>query len=208
MDFFHRTDSASLRDEFAKEPGDTTFTIHCLYARNSDSETLESPEPHYLTEQEFKKRINDCKNASGILEGPDDNYQQWRQRLVTAELLHPKPPDTAAALNFLHIRPGPDDDDLQNMMFETLEDMIVLFGIELSFVRPLFRNTDVWHSVWRSKGRASFLLVIQKLYAMACAFSSKERETTLIVFGKDATPDLKKWDEDYRETDYNFYIPK
>ncbi|KAI7786209.1 hypothetical protein LA080_004593 [Diaporthe eres] len=208
MDFFHRTDSASLRDDFAKGPGETTFTIHSLYARTSDSETLDIPEPHYFTEEEFQTRIHNCKNKSGILEGPDDNYQQWRQRLVTAGLLHSKPPDTAAALSFLYIRPGREEDGLKDMMFETFEDVIALFGIERSLVHPLWRNTHVWHSVWRSKGKASFLLVIQKLYAMACAFSSKERETTLIVFGGDATPDLKHWDKDYRETNYNFYNPK
>lgn len=207
MDFFHRRDSDSLREAFAEEPGETTFTIYSIYALTGDSETLKILEPRHLTEEHFKECINRCKNASGILEGPDDNYQQWRQRLET-EFLRPKPLGTAATLNLLYIRPGTEEDGLKDMMFETLKDIITLFGIEPSFIHPLWRNTDVWHSVWRSKGKASFLLVIQKLYAMACAFSSKERETTLIVFGGDATPDLKLWDENYRETDYNFYNPK
>lgn len=176
-----------------------------VFAQNN--EKLEFSELSRLTESQLKMQIGHMRcerNDFGILKVQNQS-QEWRRRLVEANILRPKPSGTAATLNFLYVRPGEETSDITTMLtFETLMDIFGIFGVEQAYFDPLCKGADIWHSMRRNNGNYSFVLVIQSLYSMICSFSSELQETTLILFGQhpeEMGPPAAK----LSETKFNFY---
>lgn len=206
MDALHRsilgiwTLNAFGQDWWEERPIEerTTFNIVSAFALENGNMWQGPIETIY--ENELTERFP-RDDAGGVDQPRFSETDQWHQHLVRQRLLSAKPPSTTATLNVIYVHN--DKDSLLGMSGETFLDIFAIFGLDISFLHSMSRDTDTWHFIRRDDGTCTFLFVLPTLYYLACSISLPGRQTNCVFIRK--RPYVKV--EAVERARFNFYRP-